>query len=323
MDNNNCFEYEIDSFILDELLKDRNSNKNIIFATNNYESKGYKSTDQISSVIMLNRKRKLIKPRIEKSKREQQVRSKDKAEVFTPSWVCNKQNNLIDEAWFSKKSPFNIETEKGWETKTEKVDFSNLDKSWQDYVLDIRLEITCGEAPYLTSRYDTVIGQYIDVENRIGLLDRKLRVINENLDLEDEWFSWVKKAYQSIYGYEYQGDNLLIARENLLFTFYDNYKFKFGKLPDKDKILEIIFILTWNIFQMDGLKYVIPESCHNSGKPKSAKINLFGGEEAEEVEICKGCQTNDPYHHNGKYCYIMDWEKNKRVKFLSLLKGVI
>jgi hypothetical protein len=39
------------------------------------------------------------------------------------------------------------------------------------------MEISCGEAPYLVSRYDTVSGNIISVDDRIGLLDRKLRVV--------------------------------------------------------------------------------------------------------------------------------------------------
>ena len=308
--------YDIDSSILDLLLKDQTTKKNIIFGTNNYKAKGYKSTDQITSSILFRRKRKLIKPRIEKSKKEQQTRSKDKAEVFTPSWVCNKQNNLIDEAWFNHKSPFNREIEKGWITRKSKIDFTKLNKSWKDYVLDIRLEITCGEAPYLTSRYDTVSGNFIEVNNRIGLLDRKLRIINENVDELNEWFEWVINAYKSIYGYEYQGDNLLIARKNLLFTFFDNFKYKFNQLPTEEQIITIINIITWNIFQMDGLKYVIPESCKNE---YFEMTNLFGEKEVQGIK-CIGCKNNDPYHHNGKYVYIMDWKQNKKVKFLSLLK---
>lgn len=32
------------------------------------------------------------------------------------------------------------------------------DKDWRKYVDARRLEISCGEAPYLVSRYDTVTG---------------------------------------------------------------------------------------------------------------------------------------------------------------------
>ena len=71
----------------------------------------------------------------------------------------------------------------------------------------------------MVSRYDTTTGEYIGVGDRIGLLDRKLRVINENIDNKQEWFRWVIKAYQSTYGYEFQSDNLLIARINLCLFF--------------------------------------------------------------------------------------------------------
>ena len=319
-DNNS---YTIDSNLIAELLKDRTTNKNIIWGTNNYSSRGYKSTDQIPVDILL-RKRKVIKPRIEKSKTEQQKRSKDKAEVFTPSWVCNKQNNLVDIAWLGGYNPFNEEKDNSWTTKTDKIDFSKSSKTWQDYVLDLRLEITCGEAPYLVSRYDTVSGKFIPAENRIGVLDRKLRVVNENTEAKEDWLEWTKKAYQSVYGYEYQGDNLVIARENLLFTFIDNYRLRFNELPDEETLKDIINIITWNIFQMDGLKYVVPESCKNVKGNQYTMTNLFGEEKifGEPEKRCTGCVKNNPYEHNGKYCYIMDWTKNKKVKFLSLLKGV-
>jgi hypothetical protein len=31
------------------------------------------------------------------------------AEVFTPSWICNAQNNLIDNTWFGRDNVFNKE----------------------------------------------------------------------------------------------------------------------------------------------------------------------------------------------------------------------
>ena len=60
-----------------------------------------------------------------------------------------------------------------------------------------------------------VTGETIPIAKRIGLLDRKLRVVSENTETEEEWFTWTKRAFQSVYGFEYQGDSLLLARENL------------------------------------------------------------------------------------------------------------
>lgn len=42
-------------------------------------------------------------------------------------------------------------------------------------------------APYLASRYDTVSGAPIPLQARIGLLDRKLRVVNENAKDDADW----------------------------------------------------------------------------------------------------------------------------------------
>ena len=70
---------------------------------------------------------------------------------------------------------------------TEKVKFETED-GWKKYVDSKRLEITCGEAPYIVSRYDAATGELLEIRQRIGILDRKLRVVNENTDSETEWF---------------------------------------------------------------------------------------------------------------------------------------
>ena len=308
----------LDSTLLNILLKDNSSGKNIIWATDDYTQydETYTNDRQITVFSVTGKNGTIIKPRVEKTKQEQLTRVRDKAEVFTPSWICNKQNNLVDNAWFGRENVFNVEQEKTWSATQEKITFPTEDsKTWQDYVKANRLEISCGEAPYLASRYDTVLGNTIHVKERIGLLDRKLRVVSENVEGEQEWYEWAKQAVKSVYGYEWQGDNVLLARENLLFTFSDYYEDKFNKKPSKDWLREIAEILSWNIWQMDGLKFVIPNSCHNS---TVVNYTLFGEETHEEV--CEGCKKNNPKKHNGIYCYVMDWEANKKVKFVSLIK---
>ncbi|MBQ3670829.1 MAG: restriction endonuclease subunit M, partial [Treponema sp.] len=166
--------------LLEILLKDKTTGKNIIWATDNYAKYGelYSSDKEIKIELITGEHGGIIKPRTKKSREEQQKRVRQKAEVFTPSWVCNLQNNLVDETWFGRKDVFNVEKEHSWETVREKIAFPTAEgKTWQDYVNSNRLEITCGEAPYITSRYDAVTGDYIEVQDRIGLLDRKLRVV--------------------------------------------------------------------------------------------------------------------------------------------------
>lgn len=310
--------HKLNKELLSILLKDQTSGKNIIWATDNYSDRGfgYQYNDHITIESITGYHGNVIKPRSEKSKKEQADRVRKKAEVFTPSWICNKQNNLVDNAWFGTDFVFNEEIEKNWNATTNPIVFPTATgKSWQDYINDVRLEITCGEAPYLVSRYDSVSGQMIEISQRIGLLDRKLRIVSENTENKDEWIKWATKSYQNIYGYDWQGDNVLLARENLLFTFIDYYKAKFDAEPELNVLHNIAKILSWNIWQMDGLKFVIPDSCKEVEETQLALFDVN-----EEKNPCPGCVKNDPYSHTGDYCIIKDWKKNKKEKFVNLLK---
>jgi hypothetical protein len=311
---------KLDDSLLSILLKDHSSGKNIVWATDNYEIKGdgYESYSSITVKAITGRRGNVIKPRVGKSKKEQLHRVKDKAEVFTPSWICNRQNNLIDNAWFEKENVFNIEKEKSWHTVTKKITFPN-GKTWQDYVKANRMEISCGEAPYLCSRYDTVSGLWIELQDRIGVLDRKIRIINENTASKEEWLKWVKEAYKATYGFEWQGDSLLIARENLLFTFIDYYEGRFTESPDINTLTEMAKIISWNIFQMDGLKFVIPNSCKPIPKRQFSIFDIIDGNE-EATELCEGCRKNDNKLHSGIYVRVMDWGKKKSVRFIDLME---
>lgn len=193
---------------------------------------------------------KQIKPRIKKSETKKKARTKAQAEVFTPAWLCNQQNNLIDSRWFNGESPFNKETPKGWQTSNHIVSFPK-GKTWQDYIATTRLEICCGEAPYLTSRYDATTGVEISATNRIGLFDRKLRVVSENTVKRADWEKYAIQALKSVFGYEKSGDSLLIARINIFFSFLDFYQYKFNLIPAKKILVKVATIISWNLWQMD------------------------------------------------------------------------
>lgn len=313
---------KIDRSLLEILLKDKTTGKNIIWATDNYSKYGelYTSEKEIKIELITSRHGGVIKPRVEKSKEERLQRVRQKAEVFTPSWVCNLQNNLVDEVWFDRKGVFNIEKERSWEATKEKIQFSDeKGKSWQDYVNSNRMEITCGEAPYLASRYDTVTGEYIEVPNRIGLLDRKLRVVAENTDSREDWLKWATVAVQSSYGFEWQGDNILIARENLLFDVSEHYEANFHEKLQTQDLIGFAKVIAWNIWQMDGLKFVIPNSCCTK---EIIEEDLF--ESHVISKPCEGCKLGygekSYFRHNGIYCKIRDWKENKTLRFVDIMK---
>ena len=182
------------------------------------------------------------------------------------------------------------------------------------------MEITCGEAPYLVSRYDTTTGELIPVNDRIGLFDRKMRVVNENCEETESWIKHSLRALKSVYGYEFQGDSILIARENLLYDYIDYYKAKFNEYPSITLLKEVANIIAWNIWQMDGLKCVVPYSCRKI-KGNYQQMNLFEGAEKETSVNCPGCEKNDIYKHNGIYCRIFDWTNYKKsIPFIDVLK---
>ena len=289
----NLKEYPV-NLVLKQLIKDKTTKDNILFCTDSY---GFASSDKITYKLLTGKNAIQIMPRVQKSGENQTERTRDKAEVFTPSWVCNKMNNHLDTEWFGRANVFNTETEQSWIANPEKIAFPN--KTWQEYVDSRRLEITCGEAPYLCSRYDAVSGEIIPVEKRIGLLDRKLRVVNENTNIMEDWLKWTHRAFQSCYGYEYQGDNLLIARINMLMTFIDHTKYKWQRQASDEEIKKITNIIVWNLWQMDGLSGCVPLIKFE----KNLQLTLFE-EENEEIEKIE--------------CKIYNWRDNNSILFNSL-----
>ena len=285
--------------VLKKLLIDRTTGKNIIFATDAYTGN---ARDEITESMVLSSSNEIC-PRVEKSKDEQSSRTRTKAEVFTPSWICNKMNNHCDSEWFGRENVFNVEKEQSWEPVTERVEFSEED-GWKKYVNSKRLEITCGEAPYIVSRYDAATGVIIPVERRIGILDRKLRVIGENVSDEKEWLKWVYTAYESVYGYEFQGDNLLIARVNLLITFMDYMQLKLGRKPSTAELNKVTNIIVWNFWQMDGITGTVP-----FGKP-TEEFHQFSFFDYEQ-----GINDTEPEQVD---CKIYDWTENKEITYKSV-----
>lgn len=302
--NNDILSYYQDAFNI--LLKDQTRSingisHNIIYATHDYERLGFGFFDEISDYAIKN----IVIIRAQKEQSCRVARTKQKAEVFTPSWICNLQINSIDDAWFKNKNIFNAQNnlskqETNWITNKQKISFPK-DKPWLDYVKATRLEIACGEAPYLVSRYDAATGNPIALESRIGILDRKLRVICENAQSEKDWLNAAFLAYKSTYAYEYQGDSLYIARKQLLYSFIEYFKRKFKKLPNKQDVSSIAEIISWNIWQMDGIRCAVPNKNKRHNK---ARLNLYK-ENQDKSDI---------------YCIIKNWlDQNKSIRFVDLL----
>lgn len=268
--------------ILNILLVDRTTStpkktKNIIWANENYINYGTKSyavTSQIKSELVTGQMGQLIKPRALKSLELQKERTKTRAEVFTPTWIVKKQNDEVEKDY--------------------------LDDDLETYVNRTWLEITAGEAPYMATRYDMETGEFIPLIKRVGFVDRKLRRINEEITDKAEWQRLVTEAYKASYGFEWSGDSLLLARENLLYTYRDYYFDKWLAEPVYGLFKDIAEIISYNLFQMDGLKYIIPMT-EKREKTVEIQISLFEDETPEEQWIIRP----------GNRVKIMNWKTNK------------
>lgn len=267
----------LDILLIDQTTSTSKKKNNIIWANENYVkfgAKAYAATAQMLPELVTGQMGNVIKPRALKSKEIQKERTKSKAEVFTPTWIVKKQNDEVEKAY--------------------------LNDELEIYVKRTWLEITAGEAPYMSTRYDMGTGEVVPLTERVGFVDRKLKRINAEIDDKAEWQRLVIEAYKSSYGFEWSGDSLLLARENLLYTYRDYFFQKWYEEPTYGLFENIAEILSYNLFQMDGLKYIIPLT-EKREMVVELQMSLFDDEESEEQWIIKP----------GKRVKIMNWEANK------------
>ena len=291
--------------LLKKLLVDKTTKKNIMWATDAYKGKSgdYERNKEMTEALITGRNADVIKTRARKAMEQQSERTKQHAEVFTPLWIVQKMNDHADEVWFGCPNVFFQDG-----IPTERVGFPK-EKTWQSYVDSRRLEITCGEAPYLVTRYDVETGEAIPIKQRVGILDRKLRVVTENALSESEWLKWAYRAMEATYGYEFQGDNVLIARVNLLMTFEEHLRSRWDRKPTASEYFRAANIIAWNIWQMDGLAGTIPYCKAEESK----QLSMFEWLELEE----RIREAADAQPH----CQIYNWRAREPLEYLSLQQG--
>ena len=172
-----------------------------------------------------------VMPRYLKAQEEQESRTAKKAEVFTPYEIVDKMNDMMEEDYAARAL----------------------------YIKRKVLEVTCGEAPYLTTRYDVATGEEIPIEKRVGLLDRKLKCIPKAIGVE-LYSLCVGEALKATYGYEWQFDSLFLARRNLLMTTIEHFESVWGTEPNYLDVMSWAHIISYNIFRMDGVSLCLPET---------------------------------------------------------------
>ena len=126
--------------------------------------------------------------------------------------------------------------------------------------------------------------------------------MNENAADEAEWLEWAFRAFQSVYGYEYQGDNLLIARMNLLYTLADYIEAMWHRQAARKELEKFLNVICWNFWQMDGLKDTSP---YGIPIDEIVQLSMFGDNETVDEIV---------------YCKISDWRADASRLFKNLKK---
>ena len=302
--------------VLETLLVDRTTRNNIIWADREYANlgAGYEPYDEITPTKISDRR--VIEPRVVKSIDQQAWRTKEKAEVFTPSWLCKQMVDCLDDAFFGSEPSGFVE---GAETGLTEMRMRSLavDGRWKGYVDNRLLEITCGEAPFICSPYDATTGEFVPTGERIGFLDRKLRVVSlfARADYET-WWKWAVRAVEASYGYEYQGDNLLIARINVLDTVSAYKEAAWNEKLDSDEARLVARIVSWNLWQMDGLRGCVPSEWDvpEEENPQMSMFDLEGF--LDEPEEDDG-EPEQPTLF-AVPCMVYDWRARKPQTWESL-----
>ena len=317
--------------ILKTLLCDRTTGRNIIWADDEYEDlgEGFMGDDEITVERITGLSSGVIKPRIAKEQEHQYQRTKTRAEVFTPSWLVNRMNNDLDAAWFGARDAFNAEDGTTWCTSTDPVAFPRRKGyGWHAYVQSPLLEITCGEAPFVCSRYDTVTGDALPVAERIGFLDRRLRVVSERTRSRRQWVRWALAALKASYGFEYQGDNLLLARINVFETFCEHLRERWGAGITDDELDKAAWVVSWNFWQMNGFTYAVPTNkmdavvqsalfSFEEPMPRPIQPTFFDLLDEPLLEGAVKEAVEEPAE-TVPLCVIYDWQENEPFEFKAM-----
>lgn len=275
--------------------------KHILWATDVYQALGpeYRRSREIAPALITGERSGVIRTRARKALEQQNERTRTRAEVFTPLTIVRRMVSAADVVWFGRQHDRFDE---------ERIPFTK-EKTWKHYVDARRLEITCGEAPYLATRYDAATGEGLPLACRTGLLDRKLRAVSENAEGEEEWLRWAFRALEATYGYEFSGDNVLIARVNLFMTFKEYLHARWQRDPTGREAQRAANIIAWNLWQMDGLTGKIPY-CREDDWQETSLFENPAAPPEEQDEL-----------NWQPFCRIYDWRRQNSLEYRNVHTG--
>ena len=250
---------EIDESVLETLLTDKSTRRPLVWPSGPEHPAAWMSRDD------------LLRP--DKNAEDPQA---EQAEFL--EW--NRKLNSLDAAWFGHEPAFNTESASGWQTLSEPVAFDDP-FHWKKYVIRPVFLFQAGRGQALVFRPFALGAQPMPYEKRMGILDRRLRIISENTREESEWLRWAESALQSLYGTDSSPLSIFQARLSAIMAVREAYAQRFGaQLPVREEKY-MVTTLCWNLFQMDpvtGCSFPVEE------KPAPVQLSLFETPAAQSSE---------------------------------------
>ena len=168
-----------------------------------------------------------VTPNYTRTASDKKSRSKHQAEIVTPIRLVKEMVEHIDK------------------------EMSATYGSWKNYARSTVIEPACGETPFITTRYDTETGKVLPISERVGVLDRKLKRVSEGARDQKDWARWAMEAVNSVFGFDLDGGNVLIARTNIVDTYADYLMNRWGRFPTNEELNELAEIVSHNYWQDD------------------------------------------------------------------------
>jgi hypothetical protein len=182
-----------------------------------------------------------LRRRCDKPKAEQRARTKRRAEVFTPTSVVAFMNDHAEAAKCN-------------------VPVEELDTvSWRDRIQLRALDSCCGEGAFTTTLYDPITGEDIPEPERVGILDRKLRLVVEHAPMSLAP-RYLLTALRTSYACDIMGDNVILARMNVYLAWLEAYRRAMGTPPSIAEMNEACEVICGTVMQVDALTGMLPAS---------------------------------------------------------------
>lgn len=228
---------EFDDLILDILLRDKTTGKPLVFPPDQTSGRPspFLGLEDLYGV-------------------QSQKDMPDEAEEVQTLCSWNRKLNQLDEVWFQRSGVFNTPTAEGWIPAADPVYFEDP-FHWKKYV---NQQIYVPDLDWGAALTFAGTSENLPLNERMGQLDRELRLVNENVRSQQEWQKRTSTMLARMLGCAKDPIRLFRARLCVLETCREAFQARFGHLPSARDEKALAHIVARNLFQSEDELNTVP-----------------------------------------------------------------